>query len=194
MPCSMSLAAYYSGDFRRDLERVVAAMPSLHDHGPDETTIQPRTLSLGNPVIRAWPEERQFLFAAALVLTILVDQVCYTYFRSVYSRFRALTLYPKLRGDCPGGCGWHAHPELIWTSIGTKEGQPYRRTEDVPFHLIPRDFLDTLESETRSFLLARLSDVDPDAFWNRCAKEISPEFRLRFLGANREDGRISSER
>jgi hypothetical protein len=183
----MTFSDYYNSSFRQDLQSVVAAMPPLHDHGDGEVTIQPRTLSIANPVISGWGEDLRMLFAAALFLTILVDEVCYTYFRPAYPRFRALTLYPKLRGDCPGGCWWHAHPELIWHSIGTLEGQPYRRTEDLPFQLLPGDFLKTMEEETRSFIVTQLTDIDPDAFWDRCALEISPVFRLLFLTAKRDD-------
>lgn len=183
----MSFSEYYNNSFRQDLQRVVTAMPPLHDHGDGEVTIQPRTLSIANPVIRGWREDRRILFAAALFLTILVDEVCYTYFQPAYPSFRALTLYPKLRGDCPGGCSWHAHPELIWHSIGTLEGQPYRRTEDLPFQHLPGDFLNAMEEETRSFLAAHLTEIDPDVFWERCAREISPVFRLFFVTAKRDD-------
>jgi hypothetical protein len=84
---------YYNFAFRDDLLDVVSARPPLHEHGVGEITLQPLTISFSNPIVRRWIDERRMLFAAALFLTILADQVCYTYLQGrlpTISRFDAL--------------------------------------------------------------------------------------------------------
>src|SRR5687768_12368270 len=109
----MNLAEYYNGPFRADLGRGIEGRPPVHDHRPGEVTIQPRSISRENMVIRRWPEERRMLFASSLFLTVLSDQVCYTHYPNSYARFRELTRYPKWLGDCPGGCYNHIHPAVV---------------------------------------------------------------------------------
>ena len=95
-----SLSSYYGQQFRDDLHAVLAHAHKTHPHEAGEITIQPRSISTENSVIRSWSDERRAVFASALLLTVLVDQVCFTHFKEVYPQFRALTMYPKLCGDC----------------------------------------------------------------------------------------------
>lgn len=180
----MTFAEYYHNLFRRDLLRIVEALPPLHDHGSDEVTLQPRTLSRANPVVRGWSAPRRMLFASGLFLTLLADQVFYTYFRAAYPHFRSLTQYPKWRGDCPGGCWWHAHPETIWRAISAKEGRLLDSLDEVHYSLLPDDLLTTMRTEVEEFAKLHLREiVTPEAYWAQCEREISPAFRLQFIAS-----------
>src|SRR5690606_27668683 len=126
------------------------ALPALHEHAPGQIALQPRTISLRNPVVRRWSVERRTLFAAGLFLTVLADQVCYTHFQASYSRFRELTMYPKWRGDCPGTCYYHIHPGAVFRAIGAHEGS-LGRIEDLPFSAFPDDVIATMRHEVQVF-------------------------------------------
>lgn len=180
----MLFAEYYNELFRHDLSRVVQGSPCAHPHESNEATIQPRMLSEANPVVREWPQDRRLLFAAGLFLTILADQVCYTHFPGSYSRFSALTLYPKWRGDCPGGCSSHIHPGVIFRTIGRKLGQ-LRQATPLPLELLPDDVISTMEAEVVSFVRQYLPEVEAQAFWARCDAEIPLDFRLFYRASRR---------
>ena len=175
-----SFVDYYNGAFRGDLLAVLIARPSLHDHRAGETTIQPRTISRSNPIVRKWPDERRMVFATGLFLTVLADQVCFTHFQGAYRRFRDLTHYPKWRGDCPGGCASHAHPGLILERIGRREGER-GSFADLPYSAAPGDLITGMEREARSFVEEHLAPVNADQFWARCDHEIPLDFRTRYL-------------
>lgn len=95
---SMDFVRYYRTQFRDDLEEVVkAGAPSLHPPERDVVIIQPRTLSALNSVIESWTPERQMAFASGLYLTVLADEVCYTYFHLHYADFRRLKVSQTAR-------------------------------------------------------------------------------------------------
>lgn len=180
----MLFADYYAGLFREDIARVASALPSRHEHTPGETTLQPRSISRRNAVIRGWSPERRALFAASLFLTVLADQVCYTHFRPSYDRFRRLTMYPKWRGDCPGGCHAHIHPRVVFQAIGAREG---RRGEmqELPFAAFPDDLFATMRLEVLDFVGTYLTGVDPEDFWRRCDAEMPLDFKTRYRASRR---------
>jgi hypothetical protein len=175
----MTLDEYYNGPFRDDLTRVIAALPSRHDHRPHEIAVQPRTLSRLNPIVQSWDVSGRMLFASSLFLTVLADQVCYTHFRSSYSRFRELTAYPKWRGDCPGGCRTNIEPVAIFVAIGSREG-PLGSLTDVPFVAIPNDLFATMQREVLEFVRPHLREVDPQEFWQKCDDEVRFDFRMLY--------------
>ena len=178
----MTFADYYNGRFRNDLATVIAAVPPAHEHASGEVTLQPRFLSRSNPVIHRWSEEQRMLFASALLLTVLADQVCYTHFHDVYGRFRELTAYPKWRGDCPGGCAYHIEPAVILRAIGAAEGR-LATIDDLPLHAFPDDLFQTMRSEVADFFERHLPNVDGDDFWQRCDAEIPTHFKLLYLAS-----------
>lgn len=173
----MIFAEYYNELFREDVARVVTGLPARHDHGPDEVTIQPRSISGRNPVIRAWPDDRRALFACGLFLTVLADQVCYTHFRASYPTFRALTRYPKWRGDCPGGCYSHIHPGAVFYAIGAEEGR-LPAWPAFPLSLLPGDLVATMQREIADFVGRFLPGVDQGAFWRHCDAEFPLGIRI----------------
>ena len=178
----MVFSDYYNGSFRQDLASVLANAPSFHSHAG--VTLQPRGISNENLVVAGWRKERQLQFAAALFLTVLTDQVCFTHFRDAYSTFQQLTQYPKWRGDCPGACGINIHPGAVFLAIGRPPGH-LGEFDGLPVHLLPDDFLTTMKAEVISFVREHLPDVDADAFWNKCDAEIPVHLRLLFVGSRR---------
>jgi hypothetical protein len=183
----MLLRQYYGDPFRDDLGELLAGAPPACDHGIDEVTIQPRTLSTDNPAVFRWDTPRRGLFASALFLTILADQVCYTYFRRHYPPFRELTRYPKFRGACPGGCTHHINPAGVFSAIGKPPGA-WPRDDKLDYSVLPRDLFDVMHDEVMTFFPSHLAGIDPGEFWDRCDESIPVGFRLLFM-ASRERAR-----
>ena len=155
------------GTFADDLSRVVAALPpeTPHAEWKGEVTVQPRTISSANPVIRAWNEDRVRQFASALFLTVLVDEVCYTHFREQYPQFRLLTNYPKFRGDCPGACGHHLHPSDVFRAVNV-EPDSWSGQGD-----LYEGALEMMHAEVARVFGSGTIPIDVEDFWGRCLKE-----------------------
>lgn len=165
----MSYAAYYRDQFRSDFSDLVAAHKLYHTD--DGIVVQPRMLSVGSKPLHDWPPSRQRLFLTALYFTVLVDQVCYTHFHASYSRFRELTQYPKLRGDCPGGCFGHRHPSDVFAFAARRDSEPYwdGRVE------CREEFLEavpTMRSEVKEFCVSFMPELDADKFWQLCESHL----------------------
>lgn len=167
----MTFQSYYRGEFRTDLAAVLSALPGLHwNPGGGEQFVQPITLSMANPTIRSWSHRHRDQFAIALFWTVLVDQVCFTYFRPQYAAFQAMTMYPKFTGDCPGGCGGHIHPRHILLAVGSP---PYVGGGDWTGTADPsEDSLAVMHEEVFDFFKHHLPEVAPDEFWTRCLAEL----------------------
>lgn len=152
---------YYQGIFRSDLVEVVSALPSGHDlteHG--SVVIQPRTLSTENSFIRSLRRDRIDHLASALFWTILLDQVCYTYFSGQYWAFQQVTLYPKFHGDCPGGCYNNLHPQHILTQFGRRRPR------------LSVDAAGVIREEVFELFPWPLSAISPSELWKRCLQEV----------------------
>jgi hypothetical protein len=175
-----SFANYYRHEFREDLK--VLDGFAVCGHRPraprDEVEFQPKSLSVANRTLASWPDARRVQFALALFLTVLADQVCFTHFRHLYDRFRALTRYPKFIGDCPGGCSSNIHPKHIFSAIGQREGQR-ADLESFSWHLVPGDTTETMRAEILSFANDHLAGSFPDEFWIKCRAELPPQLRDR---------------
>jgi hypothetical protein len=171
----MQFADYYKSLFRMDLESVMRAAPPSQHRDAAEVMIQPRTLSSENGVIRRWPAERRALFGAAVFLTVLADQVCYTHFQALYPQFRSLTQYPKFHGDCPGACSHHIHPENVFRCLGSSTGSR-REPNAFPYTALPAGTLGSIQAEITAFVRDHLPELG-DEFWSRCEIEIPAELR-----------------
>ena len=162
---------YYGDPFREDLHAVLGALPSLHTTHTNDLNIfvQPRTLSNESPIIRNWNQYHVDLFATALFYSVLIDQVCHSYFRNVHPRFERLTRYPKLTGDCPGACFWHLHPSTILNCIGATPGRLCSRSRKAKLVDGSRE---VMRNEVLDFFDKHLREVDGDAFWALASDEI----------------------
>lgn len=181
-----TLSSYYGTQFRDDLRRVLANAHQIHPHG--EVTIQPRSISRENRVIRMWREERRSLFASALLLTVLVDQVCYTYFKEVYPQFRALTMYPKFRGDCPGGCHRHLHPLTVLRAMGKEPGCALDYyIVPLPYDHLAEGFSTVLDTEVTTFCENLLPSLDAEQLLKRCRAELHGYLTWTLLQLGRKE-------
>lgn len=176
----MTFAEYYGDPFRRDINAVYAGLPPIHVHPEylDVGVLQPRALSRENTVIRAMDADRRPLFGVALYLTLLVDQTFYTYYRPWYAEFAGWTRYPKLRGDCPGGCQSHVHPEWVFTSLGQRPGEQDHNA--FPQYISTLNAaLPVMHEEIVSFFRQYLPVVDGEEVWRHCASELPFSVRAR---------------
>jgi hypothetical protein len=167
----VTFADYYRRRFPHDLARVFAVAPRSHDHpDPEGRTLQLMGLSRENRAIRAFSPEALLRFATALYFTVLVDQVMYTYFRSHYDTFEALTRYPKLRGDCPGGCNSHIHPSHLFGAVNQRPGSSKADWLET-FREAVREAIPVMQREVLEFFPIHLTDVDGADVWRRCCAE-----------------------
>ena len=165
----MDFREYYGETFRRDLNAVISALPSGHSN-ERQTVIQPRTLSTDNLMIKGWDQNRLNLFATALFYTVLVDQVCHYHFNHLHRDFEQLTRYPKLLGDCPGGCIWgYSHPVMILQSIGSEPGPA---SNWINRACLVDGSQDVMKEEIIDFCENHLHALDPTAFWGRVLAEL----------------------
>jgi len=163
----MNFAEYYAEAFRHDLQRVFAEGWCAHANDPNGPVIQPRTLSVENPVIIELSDERRVHFATALYFTILVDTIMLIHFPCVYAPFRALTRYPQFRADCPGGCSARLYPEQVFDVLARPCG---KAVED--WRLMYRSSLGeaipVMRSELLSFVRVHLPTIKGEEVWGRC--------------------------
>jgi len=165
----MTFKEYYGDPFRDDLRDVIAANPLKEKHVHDDVyALQPTAISNINPVIRSWDCDRASLFATALFYTVLVDQVFYTYYRLLYPQFQRLTRYPKFKGDCPGACNYHFHPQGILRATGAMVDD--KLSPKFP-QLLP-DAEEVMKLEIMSFFKEYMPSIDGNEFWKKCLPEI----------------------
>ena len=122
---AMHYRDYYGDPFRADLHELLTAHPQPHDHPDADRMIQPCMLAADTTPIGRWPRGRLRLFTTALFYTVLVDQVAYTHFQAWYTQWRPVTLYPKLRGDCPGACRNNLDPRQVFRLVTRDRRDPY---------------------------------------------------------------------
>jgi hypothetical protein len=168
----MTFDDYYRGRFRQDLAAVLQSAPRSHEHpgDPDGGTIQPRSLSIENRAIGALSPGAVGHFATALYFTVLVDEVMYTHFQPHYDAFEALTRYPKLRGDCPGGCSSHIHPSHIFGALNQPAGS-WKANAYEAFRDNMREAVPVMRREVLNFFPMHLQAVDGAEVWRRCRAE-----------------------
>lgn len=165
---SAGFLEYYHDGFRGDLAEVLGAAvpcPTVGHRG-----LQPRCVTMENRAIAVMSEEQHTSFALALYLCVLADQVMYTYFRHHYARFAGLTRYPKWKGDCPGACYHHVHPNAILLAIGGD--LDWRNTrKPLPRVLALIDVIPQFRFEVDSFVRDHMPELGTE-LWERCAREF----------------------
>lgn len=183
----MDFREYYGEPFRSDLASVAGGLPSSHGTEPDGgAVLQPRSLSRSNLAIVRMSADRRSLFATALFFTVLVDEVAYSHFRGSYDAFRKLTLYPKLLGDCPGGCHYHLEPSAIFRALDSREGPATGWAGGAEFD---EDAVEVMRDEVLDFFRAHVTEVNGEEFWAACVNtgEIESARRARRRRAQREE-------
>ena len=170
----MNYREYYSQPFIEDLNAfrawATASRVSHRENVERVFAIQPHIIQENSKVIASWGTERIGLFATALFFTVLVDQVCYTHFHYIYLKFQSLTLYPKLRGPCPGGCR-NLHPSEIFSWL-----TPCLPQRDINFDMeytpLVTSALPIMKQEVFDFFTHHAPTVDKETFWEKCAQHL----------------------
>ncbi|MDA7578841.1 hypothetical protein N8692_05100, partial [Flavobacteriales bacterium] len=111
-------------------------------------------------------------FSISLFLNILTDQVCYTYFNSIYFRFRSLTNYPKLTGTCLTLCHVNAHPTEIFQHIDRELDWNYRDISILEIKKKLNESKDFMKQEVLSFFENNLTEIEGESFWRKCEREF----------------------
>lgn len=165
---------YYNYNFREDLNKFFSTIP---DHSKFHEDIEHKQI-ISIQYERLTPErnhldfldkEKKELFGVALFFTVLVDMVCFTYYKQHYAKFQRLTRYPKLIGNCLSWCHYHLHPNVIFNAMNQ------RRSAKEPHLLFINKFsqaLEPMEQETIDFFNQYLTEVSGTEFWNRCIAEF----------------------
>ena len=170
----MNYREYYGQTFIEDLNAfrawATASRVSHRENVDGVFAIQPHIIKENSKEIASWGTGRLGLFATALFFIVLVDQVCYTHFHYIYSKFQSLTRYPKLRGPCPGGCQ-NRHPSSIFSWL-----TPCLPQHDINFNLefapLVASALPIMKQEVFDFLKQHAPTVDKEAFWEKCAQHV----------------------
>ena len=156
----MPFQTYYHNTFPSHLQEFYDSIPNdmRHHHSNDKKTFTIQVDKLSNHGRGTNIEHLKFLspedkihFSISLFLTILTDQVCYTYFNSIYFRFRSLTNYPKLTGTCLTLCHINAHPTEIFQHIDTELDWNYRDISIIEIKNIFNESKDFMKQEALSF-------------------------------------------
>jgi hypothetical protein len=165
---------YYNSRFRDDINRFFSTIPDasrFHEDTENKQTfsIQYERLTPAFDHLNFFDKDGKELFAVALFLTVLTDMVCFSHFKTHYSKFRNLTRYPKFIGNCPSGCNYHYHPSDIFFAMNKGRSA----TEQ---HLVFYDkflgAIETMKEETINFFKEHLPEVNGDTFWEKCQKEF----------------------
>ena len=172
----MTFGEYYRQQFTTDIARFMMSIPAEsrnHEHDKTTFTIQYERLTKDTLHLDAIAPDLRAHFAIALFLSVLVDEVCYTHFRSQYARFQSLTLYPKFIGNCPGGCHYHFHPRDIFAAINySRDAKNASRRPDIRVHGLFDEAGDVMKGEVFDFFAHHMTTIDPTEFWRRCLDEF----------------------
>jgi hypothetical protein len=165
---------YYNSKFRYDIIRFFSTIPDASKFHED--TLSKQTFSIQferlTPAfnhLNFLDNDRKELFAVALFLTVLTDMVCFTHFKTHYNKFKNLTRYPKFIGNCPGGCNYHYHPSDIFFAMNKGRSAT---EQHLVFHDKFLEALETMKEEIFNFLKEHLTEIEEEAFWERCQKEF----------------------
>ena len=162
----MEYQLYYKDRFRKQLQDYINDIPEekryhqadYHGKGYLTHVIQYIDLKRESGHIRLIPENDHVNFALALFHTVFVDQFFYTYYKDSYTEFRRITLYPKIIGDCPGGCYYNLSPKMCFQALLTQE-EAKKVKELFPGSLV------ATKDEIVEFLQNYMPQIDSRMFW-----------------------------
>jgi hypothetical protein len=178
----MDYSEYYRTCFRDDLRRFMMSIPadSRHHNGNTEFTIQIYTLWKESPYLDVVPAEHHANFAVALYFTILLDEVFYKHYQPHYTAFRALTQYPRLIGNCLGGCSDHVHPAEIFSAINARGGGSVMTRANVNVSDVFQQAIPVMKEEVMDFFENHMPSIDAQWFWSDCLPNLNlrPFYKL----------------
>ena len=95
---------YYNEQFIQDIQTFLSKVPELSKRKFDDRnifTIQYQALTKDFDYLNFLDIEMKAYFETALYFTVLIDQVCFSHYQSIYGQFECLTRYPKFVGNSP---------------------------------------------------------------------------------------------
>lgn len=167
---------YYHNSFQRHLYTFFSTIPeeSKFHEDPDDKrlfSIQKERLTLDFTHLDFLSTDQRVNFGVALFFTILVDEVCYTYFKGAYASFQKLTRYPKFIGNCRSGCRFHLHTRDVFSAMNYRKETSLSQPK-LDFKPTLREAVAVMEGEVRSFMKQYFPSVDADRFWRLCIEEV----------------------
>jgi len=167
---------YYNGQFRKDILTFFSKIPERSKHtfeNKNVFTVQYQSLTKDFDYLDFLAEENKAYFGVALFFTVLIDQVCYTYYQDHYYKFERLTCYPKFVGNSPSTDRTNLNPRDIFGAINySRDKEKMFNTENVKFWNAFNKAKPVMETETMDFFKNYLSDIDGHEFWQRCEQEF----------------------
>src|SRR5690606_20182670 len=112
------LLEVYPEDLRAVAMGVRRLHRSIHLEPDDGILLQPMHLNASNSAIREMTPTLRDSFAVGLAWQVWFDEAAWCWHRDRYAAFRERTLFPKLVGDCPGGCSSHQPPMAALRWVG----------------------------------------------------------------------------
>jgi len=170
----MDFKSYYNTKFREDLYRFFSTIPDESKYHEDREnklifSIQFERLKPTYNHLNFLEKEEKEYFGVALFFTVLIDMVCFTYFKNHYGKFQLLTRYPKLIGNCLSWCRFHLHPRDIFQAMNRERP---RKFETLIFKLKFLEAAEIMKIETADFFTEYLNDIDSEEFWLKCSEEF----------------------
>lgn len=165
--------------FRKDINMFFSTIPDEsrfhedHDNKKIHSVQFERLTQQHNHLDFLSKEEKEY-FGVALFFTILVDEVCYTYFKNDYDKFQDLTNYPKLIGNCRSCCRYHLHPADVFTAMN--RNRRLGSSRKLQFYDKFIESIETMELEIVSFFEQYLPEIYGGFFWIMCKNEFPSEY------------------
>lgn len=166
-------ATYYNQQFRQDLNKFFSEIPDESRFHEDQQkknifSIQIERLTGNYPHLDFLNNEEKAFFGVALYFTILVDMVCYTYYKKDYLFFQNLTRYPKFIGNCPGGCRYHFHPSRIFEFMSRNRSVKKKLSFSEVFQMA----IPVMRQEVEDFFQENMWQLNGKLFWEKCLAEF----------------------
>ncbi len=166
-------STYYNQQFRQDLNTFFSGIPDgskFHEDREKKNifSVQIERLTGNYPHLDFLNNEEKAFFGVALYFTVLVDMVCYTYYKEDYVYLQNLTRYPKFIGNCMGGCRFHFHPSRIFEFMSQNQSGRKRPAFSEIFELA----IPVMKQETEDFFQEHMLQINGIRFWEKCQAEF----------------------
>lgn len=165
---------YYNLKFQEDINLFFSTIPEKSKFHEDILnkqifSIQHERLTPNKNNLDFLDKENKEYFAVALFFKVLTDMVCYTHYKNDYDKFKNLTRYPKLIGNCLSWCHYHLHPKEIFNAMnqGKNVTEEYLLFSDKFWEAI-----EPMQEETINFILQYLPEINETEFWTKCKIEF----------------------
>lgn len=190
IPRPARMVEYLKEDFADDIAWIRNGAPTVPCCEPYEAngavTLSPERLGRRNRRIAEWSLDRRDRFAIGLFWAVLLDQAVYTWRREQHAGW-VKTLpapFPKLIGDCPGGCGSHLHPYRAIEAVGRPIDPAYgARVIERRNNLLQRSIAEMKPCALSLFEGANIRS--PEELWERCEKHLPNALESLTLLASR---------